>query len=527
MRYRIKVTAGRIGCIFAAVLMIISLFGCGLKEDTSDMDEKITVYDDNSAEKIDAGSISNAGLLPQILSDSEVLQEKSNGVETTEWFKSIIMVEFRVETATEEGTFDAAIPLLDYYADLGVNCLWLTPIYAKGPGGNGYGNLGVHTVEPGLTGTENYEEGWLEVKKFVDEAHKRNIRIILDIITWGVMKDAPIIEEHPEFFSGEAWGNAAYNWQSEELKSWFADNAVNNIMVTGADGYRCDCEPNYSGYEVFGEIKSRLLEKGRKIVVISEDGNSREGVYDCEQDGVLRYDLISRGGLYQKPRQFYLGTMNIVDSVKSGTGIGSEALQQSGEGGTFRYYTYCVTNHDYQKRFVNGDLLKIGYQAIMAPFIPLWYMGDECGVTLEGSAVLYDVPVDFSVIDSGNNREFYNELKRLINIRRTYSDIFEYFPESHRDSNICKVNTSGLWELQAYARYSEDRAVIIIPNNQADSDGVFEAEIPYLEMGFKKGNYRITNLLTGNVVSEGGREIRYISGKVGYRELGIYLIEKI
>ena len=31
--------------------------------------------------------------------------------------------------------------MLDHLADLGVNGIWLTPIYEKGPGGNGYGNI--------------------------------------------------------------------------------------------------------------------------------------------------------------------------------------------------------------------------------------------------------------------------------------------------------------------------------------------------------------------------------------------------
>lgn len=511
--------------------MCLSFSGCGKEEnisDMSDMKEAITVEDSGNAEYISMDGVTNASLIPDILPDEQVVLEKSGDVYTPDWFKSLIIVELRIETATEEGTFEAAIPLLDYYADLGVNCIWLTPIYEKGAGGNGYGNQGPHTVEPKLTGTDDRDEGWQAVKRFVDEAHKRNIRILLDIVTWGVMRGADLITEHPDFFNGEAWGNIAFDWTNQNLKDWFIDVAVNNILVTGADGYRCDCEPNFSGYEVFAEVKSRLLEKGRKIAVISEDGNSRENVYDCEQDGVLPYSLISRGGQYVDPISFYLGNLNIVDSVKTGTGIGSESLQADNAGGTFRYYTFCVTNHDYQKRYVNANRLKIGYQAIFAPYIPIWYQGDECGVKMAYNAVLYDVPTDFTCIKKEANKAFFDDVKRMIQIRRTYTDIFEYFPDNHRDSNICKVNTTGLTELQAYARFSDDRAVLIIPNNEAGNTGEFTAEIPYIEMGFGKGQYRITNLLTGEVLSEGaGREVRYIKGQVKYRHMAVYLIEKI
>lgn len=515
--------------ILLAAIVAGFMSGCEKKEDTSDMELSFTVCDAEMFYPIDMENVSNASLLPEIVPDDMVNLEKNGSVQTPDWFKSVIMVEFRVETATKEGTFQAAVPLLDHYAELGVNCLWLTPIYEKGPGGNGYGNIGLHSVEPAMTGTSDYEEGWQVVKNFVDEAHKRNIRILFDVITWGVMNGSPLINEHPEFFEGEAWGNTAYNWKSAELREWFVENAVRNIAVTGADGYRCDCEPNYSGYDVFGEIRNRLLEKGRKIVVISEDGNERNGVYDCEQDGVLPYHIMSRGGLYQNPVPFYLGDskMNIVDSVKNGTGLGSESLQKKDSGGNFRFYTCCVTNHDYQQRLVNGNIIIMGYQAILAPFIPVWYMGDECGVTMKNRAVLFDVPVDFSCMEEAKNRKFYNDVKQLINIRRTYKDIFEYFPENHRESNICEVRTTGITSLQSYARYSKNAAVIVIANDNLSSDGNFTAEIPYVEMGFGKGTYRITNLLSGNVLSEGrGREVNMISGKVKYGRIGVYLIEK-
>ena len=40
----------------------------------------------------------------------------------------------------------------------------------------------------------------------------------------------------------------------------------------------------------------------------------------------------------------------------------------------------------------------------------------------------------------------------MIRIRRSYPEIFEYFPASLRDANICKVATDRPEELQAYAR---------------------------------------------------------------------------
>ena len=113
-------------------------------------------------------------------------------------------------------------------------------------------------------------------------------------------------------------------------------------LKTGADGYRCDCEPNYTGYSVFDKIRQRCADAGRKILVIAEDGCHRKDTYDFEQDGVLNYKGWSRGEQYQTPKRFYLDEFNIVDSVKTGTIIGESSLQQRNRGGRFRFlHTVC------------------------------------------------------------------------------------------------------------------------------------------------------------------------------------------
>ena len=168
-------------------------------------------------------------------------------------------------------------------------------MYERGAGGNGYGNVGLHRIEPWLTGTSDQEAGWNELKKFVDYAHSKGLYVLLDIITWGTMYASPLIEEHPDWYNGEAWGNAAYNWRNDEFKEWFISNAVANIEKTGADGYRCNCEPFTAGYAVYAEIRKRLNDKGIYPVIMSEEGGERRDVFDCEQDGVLLYSAMTRG----------------------------------------------------------------------------------------------------------------------------------------------------------------------------------------------------------------------------------------
>lgn len=447
---------------------------------------------------------------------------------TPTWFDTAVMVELRIDTASIGGTLAQSLDLLDFYAECGVNTIWLCPIYERSAGGNGYGNVGLHRVEPTLTGTKDPEKGWEEVKKFVDYAHSKGIYILLDLITWGVMSGTELYKEHPDWFKGKQWGNEGFNWNNEVFVDWFVDTAVENYKKTGADGYRCDCEPQYAGYDVFAEIRGRLNSEGYYPVIIAEDGNTREGAFDAEQDGVLNYTMMTRAQLYQKPVNFYLeGSVRLVDSVKKGTALGEHLLQMSKKGGTYRYYLHCLTNHDHESRNVNGNRLKMGYSAIFAPFIPLWYMGDEFDADSR-AGVLYTANVDYGAKDKKPDKaQFLEDVKQMIAIRRAYPEIFEYWPLNHRESNICEVEASlsGV-RLQQYARYRDNRMILVVANNR-DTLGIATVEIPFAEAFTKDyASYRVTDLLTGAVLAEGAKEeVAAFHTVIPYEYNGVYLVE--
>ena len=473
--------------------------------------------------------IDNSKLLSYIPSDSVKLID-TNGkgrIMSPEWIDSLIIVELRPLTASTGGTLRNSYDLLDFYAEVGVNCVWLTPIYEYGPGGNGYGNTGVHRIGENLTGRSDQDAGWEEMKKFVDHAHEKGIYVLLDVITWGVMRGSELTQTHPDWFSGEAWGNDAFNWKNGELREWFTERCVENIMKTGADGFRCDCEPNYTGYNLFGDVRNRLAEQGKYVIIISEDGSDRKKTYDFEQDGVLWYAKKDRGGVYSDPTVWFVdGGLDIVESVKTGKGLGSAVIQNTKKAGSAKYYTNCITNHDYQKRIVLGNRLNIGYAAITAPFIPLWYMGDEFNCSWQ-PAVQYDLTVNYADAEKPANRRFLEDVKRMIAVRRTYKDIFEYWPDDHRNTNLCKVEVAEDTGLSAYARYAGDKAVLIIPNNNENISAFVTATVPFDECGIADHEkYRLTELWTGEVLGIFTKEeIGRINCYVPYENFAMILIE--
>ena len=437
------------------------------------------------------------------------------------WLKTAVMAEVQLDAHALGGTFMTSTRLIDYYAKTGVNVLWVTPIYERGPFGNGYGNYGVNTLEPSLTGTHDLTEGYAKVRAFTDYAHDKGIYILLDIVTWGTTSDSPLYKEHPAWFGGKAWGGEAFDFSNEEFRAWFVKNAVDVLEKTGADGFRCDCEPFTAGYDVFRAIREEANRRMLFPVIMSEDGDERRGVFDLEQDGAINYSYCTRGGYYEYPVNFFAdGISDIVESVKTGENFGSRALQLSGRSGTFRYYVNAVSCHDHQSRSVCGSRVKLGYSAIFAPVIPLWFMGDEAGAT--GGGILYSQPVNPAKLEGiPANALFAEDVRRMIAIRRSYPDLFEEYPLDHRDSNIMAVPTEGITPLTCYARYTDDRAVIVVPNRDSDTSGVGRITVPK-ELR-KEGGTTVTDLFTGKKITldEDGAFETYVA----YDHVGVYLIE--
>jgi len=458
----------------------------------------------------------NADLIPAWVPDSEVAVD-SNG--EPEWVKSLMIAEVNLQLATPEGTLAAAYKVLDHYQELGVNGLWLLPIHDNGVTEQAswegipetmyaYGGLGFDTIHPKLTGEANYADGWEVFEDFLDEAHSRGIRIFLDITSWGFSGPTQVQADHPTWFTSNSYiKNHAFNWKNAQFKEWYIQQLVDLAMRVPIDGYRYDVEPQLAGIGVHREIRTRLETNGRKLFYMSELPNERQGVYTVGQGrgGEVNYNMNWIGETQAYP---FLDGWNIVDSIKNGQHIGTAAELKSGKGAVHRYYVNDFSDHDRGYYNIRGNRAAIGYQGIFAPFIPLWYMGEEYNNSR------FDMPQGMSLFYSGlhwndmdipENRAFYEDLKAMIRIRRQYPEIFENFPEPLKSTNICKVTVSGLEDLQAYARYAGDTAMLVVPNlNSSNQASAMTVTVPFINAGIDGYTYyAVTNAETGELIAEG------------------------
>lgn len=486
-----------------------------------------------------ADGLNNAALIPPIQPDAEV---KLEGI-SPDWVKSLVIAELRIETATEAGTFASATRVLDHYAEMGVNGLWITPVHERGTKSNGYGNFGPHTIEPQLTGAKDTAGSFEVARRFVSEAHRRNIRVFFDIVAWGTRTDSPLVTEHPEFYKRvgggfwKIWSGYGFDWEHAGFRAWYRQSAVDFIQKTGADGFRVDLAPDVSAY-FFSEVRMELLKQGRKIAIVSEMPGERRDAFDFEQMGVTGWteepDYAHPDKLKEQKERFgiswqYLLRNNLVDAVREGRGIGKATLQQNGKGGLYRYYTANLLCHDDTEPAAKGDRVSFAYATLFGPFIPMWWIGEEWNNPKKllpdpsAGGVLYGNTIDWSVKEQAENTAFFEDIKRYLKIRRSYPQVFENFSARLRDANIVKVDSSldGMPNsLQAYGRTAPGMAVVIVPN-AGPRTAELRVSMDPAALGIP-GVLEVTDLISGHPVLLEDRGSFH--AVIQSRHLGVYLV---
>ena len=164
-----------------------------------------------------------------------------------------VVYEMNVRQYTPEGTFAAAQQELPRLAEMGVDIVWLMPIYPIGVEGR-KGTLGSYYAVRNYCDI-NPEFGTLEdFDSFVDEAHRLGMRVIIDWVANHTSPDAVWVTGKPaEWYERDAEGNTTFtadwsdtaNLNYENKEVWKGMQAALRFwMERGIDGFRCDmaCE---------------------------------------------------------------------------------------------------------------------------------------------------------------------------------------------------------------------------------------------------------------------------------------------
>ncbi len=96
------------------------------------------------------------------------------------WYKDAVFYELHVKAFLDSnddgiGDFQGLSTKLDYLQWLGIDCVWLLPFYPSPLKDDGYDIADYYNVHPPYGSTK-------DLKAFLDEAHRRGIRVIADLV---------------------------------------------------------------------------------------------------------------------------------------------------------------------------------------------------------------------------------------------------------------------------------------------------------------------------------------------------------
>lgn len=170
-----------------------------------------------------------------------------------DWSYNSVVYEMNVRQYTPEGTLAEAARHLPRLQEMGVDVVWLMPVYPigvkerKGTLGSYYAISDYEAVNPEFGTLEDFD-------RFLAEAHRLGLRVILDWVANHTSPDARWIEERPaDWYVRDSLGNTIvqYDWTdiakldygNADMRAAMAA-AMRFWLNRGIDGFRCDmaCE---------------------------------------------------------------------------------------------------------------------------------------------------------------------------------------------------------------------------------------------------------------------------------------------
>ncbi|MDF9841683.1 MULTISPECIES: alpha-glycosidase [unclassified Paenibacillus] len=329
------------------------------------------------------------------------------------------------------GDLQGIIDHLDYLEDLGITAIYLTPIF-EAPTNHKYDTTDYMKVDPHF--------GDLELlKKLVDEAHAKGIRIVLDAVFNHIGSNSPQFKdviEHGENSKYADWfhinefpvqvkeGKPNYdafgffaempklNTANPETREYLLNIAEYWLKELGMDGWRLDVA-NEIDHHFWKEFRTRIKAINPDAYIIGENWNdSLRWLHGDQFDSVMNYPLSDR--LIEFLQSDDMDAQTFSEYIG---GLLMRYPQQANE-----VLFNLLASHDTPRLLtqLGGDKnrLKLAV-AFLLTFIgtPCIYYGDEIGLDGEGDP---DCRKCMIWEEEEQDRDLYQTYKQLIQLRKDH-----------------------------------------------------------------------------------------------------------
>ena len=253
----------------------------------------------------------------------------------TDWYKDAIIYQIYPRSFCDSnndgmGDIQGIISKIDYLKNLGINCIWLSPVYDSPQEDNGYDISDYYSIYKPF-GTMD------DLKELINKLHENGIRLIMDLVVNHTSSEHKWFKEALKdsnskyrnyyyfkkgkgknynrppnnwtgFFGGTTWervGNSPYyylhlfakgqpdlNWENEEVRKE-VKNILKFYLDMGVDGFRCDVITLISKKQDFKNRAPTLALCGKDAYV--NGPRLHEFLHELYLDVYSNYDCMTVG----------------------------------------------------------------------------------------------------------------------------------------------------------------------------------------------------------------------------------------
>ncbi|ADB38559.1 alpha-amylase family glycosyl hydrolase [Spirosoma linguale] len=201
-----------------------------------------------------------------------------------EWAKNATIYEVNIRQFSAEGNFKAVEEQLPRLKELGVDIVWLMPIYPisqknkKGTLGSPYAIADYKSVNPAYGTLADF-------KSLVNRAHALGLRIVLDWVANHTGWDHVWVNEHPDWYTKvngkmiapidpktgkpTEWTDVVdLNYDNPDMRKGMIDAMQYWVKECGIDGYRCDVA-GFVPNDFWAELRPQL-DKIKTVFMLAE-----------------------------------------------------------------------------------------------------------------------------------------------------------------------------------------------------------------------------------------------------------------
>jgi cyclomaltodextrinase / maltogenic alpha-amylase / neopullulanase len=380
------------------------------------------------------------------------------------WLRDGVIYEIFPRDFSAAGNLDGVTAGLDPLKDLGVTILWIMPIHPigdklrKGEFGSPYSVKNYYAVDSHYGTVDDF-------KRFVSEAHKRGLKVIMDLVADHTAWDNEMMKQ-PEFYKHDAKGNvippdpewtdvAGLNFGNPHLRQYMIKMMEYWVQTCDVDGFRCDAASMVP--KEFWEAARAQLESVKPDIMLLAEASQPdllEKTFDLDYAWPLMHtleDVLIKGAPASNLRASWEETRRQFPR---------ESLHMR-----------MTDDHDEARavsRFGMRGALAASALMFTLDGVPMLYNGMEVGdATESGAPALFDkLPIFWSPKDRPPLRQIY---RALIALRKENA--------SFRNGSVLWLHNSNEGSLVTFKRADGTNEFVVVINlSNRPSNGQVKVE---------------------------------------------------